>query len=320
MLRSGFQAPHHVLTRFVAGMTGYTPSDADSFNESTSGAELEEPPRFDFTKLRQHGVDKTRPSESALFRQIAGCVFDYIFHGDPRSQLTLVDTKLVEYGVARFGHNKNFICDEPLALLAVAKYYTEETQWNLPYFLNEGVSGSNASARGVAIEYFGAYALALAFRSPTRLRDVFDFVGDNDLKNETGHLVAVHKEDKCFKIHPFDISSPSLPTYILGRKYGSSKETLDWLDDPNRVVFCFPGQNVGPDLILVLQLSDGHLLRVVVQFKHSMTNQDSQKTIHTLASTNPRKLNSRANPRTGMLYCSFDYLMSHAQVQCHIPV
>jgi hypothetical protein len=306
MLRSGFQAPHHVLTRFVAGMIGYTPSDVDSFNESTSGAELEEPRGFDFRKLRQHArwVDKTHPSESALFRQIAGCVFDYIFHGDPRSQLTLEDIKLVECGVARFGHDKNFICDEPLALLAVANYYTKQTQWDLPYFLKEGVSGSNASARGVAIEYFGAYALALAFRSPTRLGDVFDFVGGkNDLKNETGHLVAVHKQDECFKTHPFDISSPSLPTYILGRKHHSSKETLDWLDDPNRVVFCFPAQNVGPDLILVLQLSDGHLLRVVVQFKHSMTNQDSQETIHALESTDPRTLNSRAKPKIGMLYC-----------------
>jgi hypothetical protein len=306
MLRSGFQAPHHVLTSFVAGMTGYTPSDVDSFNESTSGAELEEPRGFDFTKLRQHArrVDKTHASESTLFRRLVGCVFDYIFHGNPRSQLTLEDIKLVECGIARFGHDKNFICDEPLALLAVANYYTKQTQCDLPYFLNEGVSGSNASARGVALENFGAYALALAFRSPTRLGDVFDSVGGkNDLENEIGHLVTVHKQDECFKIHPFDISSPSLPTYILGRKHDSSKETLDWLDDPNRVVFCFPAQNVGPDLILVLQLSDGHLLRVVVRFKHSMTNQGSQDTIDALELTDPRKLNSGANPKTGMLYC-----------------
>ena len=306
MLRSGFQAPHHVLTRFVAGMTGYTPSDVDSFNESTSGPELEQPRGFDFTKLQQHArrVDKTHASESTLFRQIAGCVFDYIFHGNPRSQLSPEDIKLVEYGVARFGHDKNFISDEPLALLAVADYYTNQTQWDLPYFLKEGVSGSDASARGVGLEYFGAYALALAFRSWTRLGDVFDFVGGkNDLENEIGHLVAVHKQDEGYKAYPFDISSPSLPTYILGQKHHSSKETLNWLDDPNRVVFCFPAQNVGPDLILVLRLSDEHLLPVVVQFKHSMTNQSSQQTIGALESTDPRELNSRAWPKTGMLYC-----------------
>ena len=151
---------------------------------------------------------------------------------------------------------------------------------------------------------FGAYALALAFKSPTHLGNVFDFVGgNNDLENETGHLVAVHKQEESYIAYLVDISSPSLLTYILGRKHHTSKETLSWLDDPNCVVFCFPAQSVGPDLMLVLQLSDGHLLQVLVQFKHSMMNKDSKETIGTLESTDPRKLNSCEKPKTGMLYC-----------------
>jgi len=247
---------------------------------------------------------KAHASDPVLLRQIAGCVFDYIFHGDPRDFIRPEDAKLVEYGVARFGHAKDRITtDEPLTLLAVAGHCTTHTGWSLSYFLQEGVTHSTASARGIALEYFGAYALALAFSSPTRLGDVFDFLGVNrDLENETGHLVAVHKQEESFVAYPVDTKSSFLPTYTLGRKYRTSEETLSWLKDPDRVAFCFPAQNVGPDLILVLQLSDG-LLRVVVQFKHSMTNQSRQQTIDALESTDPRKLNSRATPKTGMLYC-----------------
>ena len=170
--------------------------------------------------------------------------------------------------------------------------------------MKEGLSNSNASARGIALEYFGAYALALAFRSPTRLGDIFHFVGDNnDLKDETGQLVAVEKQQESYKAHPVEISSVSLPMYTLGQKYHTSSETLSWLRDPKRVVFCFSAQGVGPDLILVLQLSGGHLLQVVVQFKHSMINKGTMATISALESTDLRNLNSRENPRSGMLYC-----------------
>ena len=53
LLCSGFQAPHHVLTSFVAGMTGYMPLDAGNFKENISGQELDPPRGFDFTKLQQ---------------------------------------------------------------------------------------------------------------------------------------------------------------------------------------------------------------------------------------------------------------------------
>jgi len=186
----------------------------------------------------------------------------------------------------------------------MADYFTKQSEWSLSHFLKEGCSNSNAGARGIALEYFGAHALALAFRSPTRLGNVFQFVGgNNDLENETGHLVAVHKQEESYIAYPVDIKVPSLPTYILGRKHHSSKDTLAWLDDPNRVIFCFPAQSVGPDLILVLQLSDGYLLRVVVQFKHSAMNKTTKETIGALESTDPRKLNSCEKPQTGMLYC-----------------
>ena len=53
LLCSAFQAPHHVLTSCMAGMTGYTPSDTDEFKEEISAQELDAPSRFDFTRLQK---------------------------------------------------------------------------------------------------------------------------------------------------------------------------------------------------------------------------------------------------------------------------
>jgi len=105
-------------------------------------------------------------TDPALLCQIAGCLLDYIFHGNPQDIGSPEDARLVKYWVARFGSPKKIITDEPLALLVVVDYFTKQTKWTLPYFLKEGPSNSDPSARGIASDYFGTYALALAFSHP----------------------------------------------------------------------------------------------------------------------------------------------------------
>lgn len=64
------------------------------------------------------------------------------------------------------------------------------------------------------------------------------------------------------------IGSTERPTYILGRSTRTQADPVQWFRDPDHSVFCFPNNSLGPDLILLLQLLDGGLLRVLVQFKH----------------------------------------------------
>jgi hypothetical protein len=227
--------------------------------------------------------------DQSLLRQIAGFIFEYIFNGrtgglsDPDSQ------KLVEYGVARFGNvDPKIIVDEPLALLGAIHFFNTETEWDLRHFLLDGLSTSYEAGRGIAFEHLGAYLLAVAFGKPRLLSSVFKFYGPGPhlLENETGCLVAIDQTRGSSTCMPVDISSDTRPTYVLGRKCATEDQTLSWLKDPGLSIFCFPASTVGPDLILVLELSNKKVLRVLVQFKQTSSKStlsfvDTQKAIKT---------------------------------------
>jgi hypothetical protein len=236
--------------------------------------------------------------DQPLLRQIAGCIFEYIFNGSPRSLGGPENKKLVEYGVARFVRNRNIKADEPLALLAATHYFNTQTEWGWDHFLVDALSTSNESARGIAFEQVGAYLLGLAFSSPTPLSQVFDFVDDNDLKDVKAQLVAIHKGHEGFVSTPANILSAELiGNYVLGYSPRTVKDTLAWLEDPQQTLFCFAANKVGPDLIFVLRLPDESLLRVVIQFK---TEEDMgpDKTENALRTTDPTQFTAERRRHT----------------------
>jgi hypothetical protein len=119
-----------------------------------------------------------------LLRQVAGVVFDYTFHGNPRRLGGPIHEKVVEFGLARFKKvtgDKDITADEPLALLASAHYFNTATPWTKEHFLLEGMKSSDGATRGVAFEKFGAYLLGMAFKSPRHLSNIFQFIGPTQL-------------------------------------------------------------------------------------------------------------------------------------------
>jgi hypothetical protein len=210
---------------------------------------------------------------------------------------------LVEYGVARFGLEgsvEGIVADEPLALLAAVHHFTTNSAWSFRHFLQDALSTSNDSSRGFAFEHFGAFLLAMAFRSPARLSSVFRFAGSNSLENENAQLVALHKTDGGgFVCNPVNIFSNEGPTYTLGHTARTELETLSWLHDPKRTVFCFPAKSVGPDAILVLELSDRRVVSVLVQFKQlTKDTLGPQATAKAFETTDPQQFNSRTSVRS----------------------
>lgn len=208
--------------------------------------------------------------------------------------------KLVEYGFARFhGGGQEVIADEPLPLLAAAHHF-RTTSWNLSYFMTTDLCTNNDSARGFAFEYFCAYLLGLAFKSPTRLSDIFTFLGPNNVSDQVAQLVAVYKDERCSTIiTPVDISSNHGPGYTLGHTCRTDEETLSWFEDPQRTVFCFPNKSIGPDFVLLLQLCDKTLLRVLVQCKHisSKGTLGSTETFDAFRTTDPRMFIAHRNKK-----------------------
>jgi hypothetical protein len=199
-------------------------------------------------------------------------VLEYIFTGQPRSLGSSSIEVLVEHGFARFYNRKEGIADEPLALLAAVHYFSLNTPWTLQRTLLNGLTSSNASSRGIAFQLYGSYMLVAAFQSWRILSSVFTFIGKTRLRHESARLVAVIKHPNSeAQVHPVSFNQRIGPHHILGHSSRDVGETLSWLENPKGTAICFPHEHVRPDLILLLELSSGGILRVLVQFKHNST-------------------------------------------------
>jgi hypothetical protein len=147
LIRNGFQSPNRVLNAFVFTMTGSNPSDADNLCEMEPEYVISDSPRtrFDFSVNKLSTLSPFYIMllsylfcfiDVAKQRQIAGCVFDYIFKGESRRLGGTTLEKLVECGFARFHkHYGSGLVDEPLAFLAAANFFRAETDWDMSEFL-----------------------------------------------------------------------------------------------------------------------------------------------------------------------------------------
>jgi hypothetical protein len=179
--------------------------------------------------------------------------------------------KLVEFGVARFVDMRNIKADEPLALLAVSNYFSQNSSWTHEYFLNERITPDSNAIRGIGMDPLAAFLLGFQFSAFTPLSKVFTFVGaDRPLFHRSARLVALKRVNGRLQMHFVDLSSPLRgTTYRHGHSPQTSKEFADWVHDPDRIPFCFPPYLVGPDLALALLLDDGTLIWVLGQVKHN---------------------------------------------------
>jgi len=311
LIGSGFQSPSRVLSDFVFGMTGFRPSN---LGEGTASPINLKPPRgFDFHSLSKSehsiefsGVILNSIAEKALRRDLADFAFEYTFTGRIRGLGGPTGDAMVEYGVSRF-KTRVAQTDEPLAILALLTYFEEKQ--SLETYLIRALNTSNAAHRGIAFEAFGAYILALKFSEPRRLSEVFEFEEGGKkvnpaLKDEIGQLVTLEKVGNKFEVTPLAIKSKHRSCHLLGYSPSTAADTLEWLQDPEGTAFCFPANDVGPDLIFVLKLLKSNtVLRVCVQFKHTqeLSAKESEKAIRT---TDPSFFLSEKRTGNNSLTCS----------------
>jgi hypothetical protein len=222
-------------------------------------------------------------TEPDLLNTLASFAFECTFTGKicglggPNADM------MVEYGVSRFkessgGPNRVTSSadpdrvaetDEPLAILGLFNFLGKQNL-TLGTYLRDTVNVENPISRTLAFKSFCAYLLARAFSTPKPLSEVFEFVGESKLTEETAELVTLEKIDDCFRITPLTLESTFRPSHVLGCSPSTVDGTLEWLQNPGGSAFCFPSNLVGPDLIFVLRLkSDDKLLRVCVQIKHT---------------------------------------------------
>jgi hypothetical protein len=116
--------------------------------------------------------------------------------GRPRDLASIDNEQLVKLGVAQFVDIKNIQADEPIALLALAAYFTKNTAWTSEHFINDRLLSPNASERGSGMESFAAYLLGFNFSTFVPLSKVFRFVGDDrPLFHRRGRLVSLYRNE-----------------------------------------------------------------------------------------------------------------------------
>lgn len=177
------------------------------------------------------------------------------------------DRILVELGFARFVNLPvdKHVLDEPLVLLAATREFHRGSPFSLQTQILDGLG--SGKGRGEYFEALVAYYLSCAFDDESKLCDIFNF-GDviPEWANQHADLVSVVVNDEVIESHPFHLLDYTGSTAFIGINCSGAKETLAWFENPVSLM-CFPDQNMGPDIVLLIRLPNGQKLAVGIQCK-----------------------------------------------------
>ncbi|PVF95648.1 hypothetical protein CPB86DRAFT_710796 [Serendipita vermifera] len=275
LLKNGFESPHLLLNEYILAMTNgevaeeglpdETPLDPKLKAEIKNNAYGKE---ADFANLL-----KRFEEEPSLKSTLTSFFYELYITGKVRSCGGRDGDLLVELGISRFKKSgvenyRESEITEHLMIFGLLDLF-KNSKLTMEGHLIQELGSAHPSARGLSFEPFGAFLLGRAFSSPRPLSDVFEFAEDSIIKDEPAELVALERVDSSFKYTRIDIDSP-MPPYPLGCSPSTLDGTLKWLNDPKGIAFCFPPNTVGPDLIMILRLTQhGVVLRVCVQIKNT---------------------------------------------------
>ncbi|PVF91106.1 hypothetical protein CPB86DRAFT_745978 [Serendipita vermifera] len=283
MLKNGFSSPHLLLNQYISAMTNRMTAEEELPSETPLDDELKAEIKntvyakeADFKSLRRRFEE-----EPSLKNTLTSFFYELFITGKKRSLGGKDGELLVELGISKFknsgveGHREAEIT-ENLVIYGLFDLF-ESLKLTMEDYLLHELGSPHPSSRGLAFESFGAFLLARSFSSPRPLSDVFEFVGDLAIKDELAQLIALERSDNSFRQTPININSTMPPDHL-----GCSPNVegmLKWLEDPKGTAFCFPPNIVGPDLILMLRLTQhGTILRVCVQIKNTENLSGTERT------------------------------------------
>ena len=175
---------------------------------------------------------------------------------------------LVEYGIARFVDKNDAIkIEEPLVLVAISRFFE-----GTPYNLHETVKTRLQHDPGKALEAMVLLTMSKLFENKTKLSDVLHFHGDKPSWADLHAQVVIPKASGGY--FPFSIDHPFDPASIVAYSEKDPEAVVRWLE-ASEAGWCCPGNMMGPDLMVRLQLEGGRILLVVIQVKYrSSGNKD----------------------------------------------
>jgi len=182
-----------------------------------------------------------------------------------------VSAELVEYGIPQLGpdfHGK--IC-EPLVLVSCVRWFQGQKEHTLGNSMRLAASDS----RGAAFEELMILYITKTFRQPTRLDAAFDFHGTMPSWASQSAQLVCRVDENEFQPADLDTQRPVIPGTGMSYYASNGAEVIKWLRDSN-AGWCLPGNLLGPDLLVRLQLSSGERILLVAQHEScSSGNTDS---------------------------------------------
>ncbi|KAJ6521344.1 hypothetical protein DFH09DRAFT_1192804 [Mycena vulgaris] len=276
LLQSDLENPHQFLTDWVAYNTNFRPTDAPEYTSptciyktfSTSPLHVQ----LNFERFNSEGAPE------GVMALLTRAVYDSLLRGHiPGKGLDKIDDLLVETGFGRCHDadlpNASPCLKEPLVVLAATYYMDTDKRYESLWQHAKRSVGDKTSSENNGFETYTAFLLAHALATPAVLKDIFEFPKSVVLPPWAHHkarLVSISQDSNDGERFAYEFNWPTraISSAWLGMPF-SARDSVEWLNHRHRhkPPFFFPGTNMGPDILFVLQLENKRLIWVSMQLK-----------------------------------------------------
>ena len=184
--------------------------------------------------------------DSSAVTEAVQIVQSHLLKGQPPTYGP-VTAHLVEYGIAylRKGNKGEII--EPLAFLSLMRWLQDQDRLSLEARLR--LQLGIESERGSAFEEVGNLYLLRELSHAGRFSTVFNFLRPPSWADEMAHITAcLGGRDVPVDLLGETSHNPGLSVVHFA---SSIKDTIDWLDNPDKAsVLLIPSQSFGPDVLV----------------------------------------------------------------------
>ncbi|KAJ4492266.1 hypothetical protein C8R41DRAFT_920032 [Lentinula lateritia] len=240
VLQNGYKHLDKLLNAYIYNLTGFEPTDY-------SGEEV-------ISRLI------TFPTRAFIFETVSDTMkerikslcYDYLLRSRLEGWLGDDEDDYIAYGFARVkfsGELKRIRIDEPLVLMACAMWLNGSPgvmgAHSLYKYVANRIQDHNPSTGRNGFEEFICFYLQRVFQTPRRLGQVFDFLDKKSaLAQKRATLVTLHI-DKVGTKRALGLGIESLD---------ESVSLTDWVKLKSHTAFCFPMNEMGPDIMCFLKL------------------------------------------------------------------
>ncbi|KAJ3876584.1 hypothetical protein F5051DRAFT_453698 [Lentinula edodes] len=265
VLQNGYKNLDKLLNAYIYGLTGFEPTD---YNGEEVIPELINFP---------HRAFVFEAVSSRMKEKIKSLCYDFLLRSRLEGWLGNDENEYIVHGFARFkmtGVLKHIRIDEPLVMMACAIWLNgslESDAHSLYKYVANRIQDHNPSTGRNGFEEFICFYLQQVFQKPRRLGQVFNLPDkqnpekDSALAKKRATLVTLHIDEVGSQRKLTEgttdiqnIGEAKLPG-ALGLGVQSMDECVsltDWVKLKGHTAFCFPMNEMGPDIMCFLKLED----------------------------------------------------------------